>query len=277
MPGRLRRFRAGDKLPDMSADDLNAIVEAAELVRSFRVGAGLELDRAGGTLTLRLTPETRPPRGGEITAAVVRTPGPEDSTLWVRGVRYIDLPPEQSRPDCNDGREPTCRYEWTGDDFEAYPDFGRRAEDYAELAYTADGPPTLETRYVRVRYEAGVWLVELPASGGGVRHVIVRAIPGPDANYVTVQDVAPHRPDGTWDGTFTATGSTWPAAVHPYSVAGDYAGLIWPEGEPLGPATPVLMAHSASGAWWVSQYLRFELPALQRGLVFSDCVPQLSA
>jgi hypothetical protein len=261
-------------LSEISARTLEDMRQAAELVHNLTVGPGLELVKAVGSLHVKLGPEVAGQYVGTITAAIVRNPEPGELILWVRGVRYVDFPPRQDRPGCNDGQEPTCRYEWTGDDFEAYPDFGSRVEDYGPYVWTADGPPRLETPFVRARYE-NVWIVERPADT--MRHVIVRNIPDPDANFITVQDVRPNRVGGSWDGTFIAVGAPWSAATHPKSYAGDYVGFVWPQSDPIEDATPILIAHRESGGWWVSQYVRFTIPERRRGLIVNDCVPQVAA
>ena len=57
--------------------------------------------------------------------------------------------------------------------------------------------------------------------------------------------------------------------------ADDFAGLLWPAEQPFSDATCVLKAYRSFGGWWVDQYIRYQLPALQRGLILNDCTPQI--
>lgn len=274
-PGRpTKPITRGMQLSDLSAADLEIIRTTVEAVRAMRVGAGMQISFTNG-IEITLDPSTLRPPVAEITVAVRELATLEDRTILVQRVGYRDLPPVASRPNCNDGLEPGCRYEWIGDPFTAYPDFGATPAEYSGLLWAGEGDPQLETPYIRARFE-GVWILERPIVIA--RHVVVRAIPGDDANFVRVQDV---KPTGIasgpgWDGTFEAAGRVWSCATHPNSVAGDFAGLAWPETKALTNETPILVAYTESGGWWVSQYIRWELPGLKSDLIFQDCKSQLA-
>lgn len=269
----MSKFDPGDGLEDLSARELNRHAAAADLIGNLTVGPGLFVERRAGGLFIGLSDPAQLANRFELTVAIVRRPAPEDTKLLIRPVRYRDLPPKPERPNCADGAEPTCRYAWADVAFPAWPDFGTRTADYL-VHYWPESTPTLETPYLRARRD-DVWIVELPAYT--VRHIVIRSIPDPGANYVNVQDIRPELAEGDWSGAFEASGPIWAAAVHPYSLAGDYEGLVWPAEQPIEPATPILKAYRESGGWWVSQYVRFQIPGLSPDLVFDDCTGRLLA
>lgn len=274
MPGGvIRPIQPGGEIGDLSVRDLQQMADTAGELGRLTVGPGLELDRTAGRLRISLAGPPPGPVERQITVAVVREPDQAELCLWVRGVRYRNLPPIPSEPNC-EGPDAGCTYDWAGDDFRAYPDFGAELGDYSPYVWTEPGPPRLETPYLRARWET-VWIVEIPLVV--YRYVVVVGIPGDAANYVLVRDVQLNRVDGSWDGTFVLSGEPWPAACHPQSRAGDYAGLLWDEAQPIDDSLPVLPAQRAWGGWWVSQYIRWELSAVDPGLTFNDCVPRFAA
>lgn len=269
----LPKFRPEQTLNQMSAAALNELVQVAELIRGLSVQAPLTLDKSSGGLSIGLAANFRTLLRNEQSIVITREPVDGDEFLEVRGVRYRDNPPRQGVPDCDDELEPVCRYEWTGDPFEASPDFGARLDDYTPYVWL-DPRPRLEAFYLRARYDAGVWIVELPAQP--VRHVVIRAIPGDAANYVDVQNVRPHKVAGVWDNTWEAYGPIWSVGVYAYSFAGDYRGFLWPAEWPVDvPEVPVQTVYRESGGWWLQQYIRYEVPLLDEDLIFNDCVKVL--
>ena len=107
----------------------------------------------------------RSPRTSKpITVVLVEAPTSTDETLMVRRVREINDPPV-----------PAGTYEWDSEPFEAYPDFGHTAEDYAD--FVLDGVLDIDTKFLKARRVRGVWKVErTEAENGGVKPKYVAVV-----------------------------------------------------------------------------------------------------
>lgn len=88
-----------------------------------------------------------------ITVVLVEAPASDAETLMVRRVREINDPPV-----------PAGTYEWDGEPFEAYPDFGHTAEDYAD--FVLDGDLDINAMFHKAYRSRGVWRVEFAGEGG---------------------------------------------------------------------------------------------------------------
>lgn len=101
-----------------------------------------------------------------ITVLLVHKPIEEDTTLRVRRVRY-----NTPRPQECDGT--VCHYEFSTDEFDAYPDFGQTVMDYEDDDWA--GPAiTDDDTFMKAYKEDGSWRVEKPASATAeIRFVVV--------------------------------------------------------------------------------------------------------
>ncbi len=79
-------------------------------------------------------------------------------------------------------------YEWAGDPFDAFPDYGQSALTY-EFGFwdpATQGVPTADTAFLRCRREHDAWITELPG-GGTVGWGVLRGYPDPEGHVLLVQ------------------------------------------------------------------------------------------
>lgn len=117
-----------------------------------------------------------PGTDGADVATVVLTVKPiaVDLSLMVRKVRYTTSPPVEGV----EGPPILSGYEWDGDEFVAYPDFGSAAIDYAEFYNDIETVPDTDDTFLKVFIHQGDPIVKFPAAGGGRRLQLQAA--GPD-------------------------------------------------------------------------------------------------
>ena len=90
----------------------------------------------------------------EVETVVLRVkPVAEDTVLRVRKVRFVDSPPQPARMN------------WDGNEFDAFPDFGKRVLDYEP--FVEMDIPDQDTMFLRLFKHEGDPIVEFPATGGG--------------------------------------------------------------------------------------------------------------
>ena len=143
---RLETYRAGEGL---SAAKLNRGVDAVNrLVRGLRPAR-----------QIRPTPRPRP---RAITETVVLTVEPVDTdmSLTVRKVKYATSPPVTGEP------PELAGYDWDGDEFVAFPDFGSVALDYADSFSVIETVPGVNDTFLQVFRHQGNPIVELPDVDG---------------------------------------------------------------------------------------------------------------
>lgn len=110
-----------------------------------------------------------------------------------------------------------------------------------------------------------------------LKFVVVRSIGQPTDNFVSVQVVRQNIVDGVWDGTFVFVGEPEPMAVYPGQLASDFDAFLWPTSlTTVNSETPILKAVRVDGAWWLPQYLRFQLAAPDLTIPFGDCTPHIA-
>lgn len=151
-----QRFRKGQTPGAWRADRLQEISTAAAMVHNFTVAPPLTLNRTayGMRLGIRMPSRGRPAavaaavEAGAQIRTVVLTAG-STTLLGVRAVRYADSPPVEGE------------YEWDGEAFAAFPEFGASFQEYAGLL-SSDDPPNPNTPFL-LAYSFGTdWLVALP-------------------------------------------------------------------------------------------------------------------
>lgn len=100
-----------------------------------------------------------------ITVVVVVKPTAAVKTLKVRKVAEKKDPPEI------DGD-----YGWADDPFDAWPDYGRKAVEYAEF-YLADQEALgIDTKFLRARRVRSIWKAEHPGMGVSIRPAVVTSL-----------------------------------------------------------------------------------------------------
>lgn len=144
-------FKRGMRFSELDARELQNLIRAA--VRSERVSTGGGLESLNTPSGLRVwggnNPEHRPRRFFKV--AVRDTSG---NAIKVREVRYREAVPVEGE------------YGWFGDEFEAWPDFGKTIADYEPFEITDESPPG-DGVYLRAVRLNEAWIVEFPATGGG--------------------------------------------------------------------------------------------------------------
>jgi hypothetical protein len=101
----------------------------------------------------------RPPTGrGDtgitrvVSVVLLGLPSATSGAMLVRRVKYADSPPELvSVP----------RYEWLGDVFTAYMEFGRVRQEYTSLL-SGPSTPTVDTTFLQAKLEGEFWFVGVP-------------------------------------------------------------------------------------------------------------------
>ena len=134
-------------------------------------------------------------------------------SLTVRRIRYADLP---LQPCVKNGSAITCRIEFVGPEFDAYPDFGLPAAGYAGMEWADQTKaPDSTASYLKARYSERQWIVEQSATATlPVKAVRLAATPTDSATVILVQE-AYTKADGTlgFKTKEDGTADTWWAHV----------------------------------------------------------------
>lgn len=170
-------FKAGDRT--IPASFLNDV--AALLRRNITTSGDLVVQHRGSGLHFSLSPLALSRVPEQRTVLVVRKPG--GSRMMVRQVRYRDAPPQECE---GTGDNEECFYEFGGDEFPAYPDFGLKVEDYE----THEGSIRRDSQFLKCYRENMTWRVEKPVASGTANAKVVRAtaiVADSNPQEVTVQ------------------------------------------------------------------------------------------
>lgn len=252
-------------------DQMNEIVRRLEQAYKMTVGPGMHMldTSAGRVIGLDTERGLRPVRDRVV--VVVNESENETDPVMVREVRFRVFPGgsgHQLRPG---------EYEFSDEQFEAWPDYGLMPAQLDSFVTEAD-PPTADDAFLNARYENHEWFVSLRGDApANSRDVVIVSIGNPDANFVTVEDVLPEIVDDEWTGSYIRSRESWDIPVHPFARAGDYAGFEWTTDEEINAFTPTINAVRTKGMWKVEQYFRFEVPELASNLIFNDCGSHLTA
>lgn len=173
------------------------------------------------------------------------------------------------------------RYEWDGEPFDAYSDYGYEPIEYEPYYWDIDedGIPDSRAVFFRTRFEQGAWIVDMVS--GAVRAdklVVIRAYGNDDegrpselSESLFVQEVhkkydAWHK----WTGEWTVVGEPVEVDVWGNMKAGDFAPFIWYPGA-LNRFATLLPLRFILGDWWVVPQFK-EAVSVRRGpLQIVDC------
>jgi hypothetical protein len=252
----------------------------AELAYNLTVGPGLTLRTAGNTRQLLLTSTDEQYDVQVKPVLLVSPPVITFSALTVRAVRYKTLPPHQDRPDCNNGDGSECQYQWDGDDFYAYPDYGWTVSAYTSFAWNplTDGSPRLESPFLKVYRHYDSWIAQLPSAVGSEVPVVVRRYeyipnttnPDPGSRHIWVQEVKPTIVSGNWIGQYETVGDAKKVNVWPSLTAGHFAPFLW-EAPELTDATTILPLVTIGSVPYLKQLPILEVARVQGPINTMDC------
>lgn len=196
---RLPHVRPGQRLGSGDSDSASAwnnLFQQVQRIERAVFGSDLHGFNLPGARIVHRQAADPVVRATERTVCVVQTPVAGDHTLKVRPVRYKD--PQPPRPCETAGQTTTCFIEFTGELFDAYPDFGFGVLDYEDFAIAETDVLDDETPYLRARLSENQWIVEpkpVGGGGGGIRPaVVVTANAG--ASTIRVQPMK--RSGSTW-------------------------------------------------------------------------------
>jgi hypothetical protein len=200
MSYRAQRFKSGDVLNDWSADLLNNMGRAAEMVLNMKVQAPLTMTQTGDRLTLGVgVPSDFQRQLTDVrTVVVVNEPAETDTMVLVQQVGYFNQPPEPCKGSTG---EVACKISFMLSPFAAYPEFGLRAADYRDSFWNrANGTPDETADYYHARNENGYWLLDPPAKGGAeFKSVRLVVNPTPTIKTLTVVEVYENEDGATVD------------------------------------------------------------------------------
>ena len=243
-----KKITSETRISDISAAAMNALVQATK--DNTAAIKNLQSRRRG--------PRATPAPVREKTCVVTAI---GEGVLQVTRVTYADVPPQECS---GSGAERECHYELTGDIFDAFPDFGWRAEDYRDDVFDPEtGTLDESTAFLRAYMEESTWRLQKPkAAGGAFAFAIPIDTPGfTDAS--TTLMVQPLRSD---DGVeFVDEGDPIEVFVWPRTRGRHYRKMIEMQ------QSPVIRIEKHGGDWYARQMwpwtTRTPDPALEAG----DC------
>lgn len=159
-------------IPKFRNEKLRQLAAAVERLSRFTVGPGFELAQGSAGTRLQTPPKFQLQIPADKPVCIVKAPTASSLSLTVREVRYRHFPPQ-----AKDHPAPTTTpYEWAGVDFFAYPDFGTRADEYADSVWTGEAP-TFETKFFLARRIDSSWVLLKPAEGGTpIQRVVITSV-----------------------------------------------------------------------------------------------------
>lgn len=286
------------RLPQFDDPDLQSLAESVrELQKEW-----VRLERARASV--RSDPLPRIIR--QRTVVVIREPGENDSHLLVQEAGYASLPPEPPLPAGDDQdtiaanvaarnardpnepapdpvlpeppeppeeEEPGPPYNWVGEPFIAFPDYGQTTAAYQGLVWDKEENPlpTVDSPFMRCRRENDAWIVELGLAGG-IAFGILRGWAEDDEHTLYVQrlekpadftGVWTVSPDAPLQEVFTFGGLT----------AIEYVQHVWHVDE-LFDYTPVLPLVFDGQHWFALHAFKFlvgSFPPATNAYRMTDC------
>ena len=262
---RAQRFKAGDVLNNWSADLLNNMGRAAEMVLNLKVQAPLTIVQTGDRLTLGVgqTSSFQQTATEERTVVIVKAPADADEFLLVRQVRYTGEPPVP----CAGENPVVCKISYMGEPFAAAPEFGTKSKDFKGLEEDREVPPGDGATFFHARTENGYWILDASAKGGSaVEHVVIREVT--TGRLVSVQAIALNNDTLVWE----AVGPVFDALAKPGLTGADYFAYKWP-GPLDAELTRFMPCYKIRGSWRLGWDLDVPVELLPSNVRFTDCRP----